>query len=108
MVRNVNRESFCEIVKNEKWDDFRIRRLFDSVLAPVWVSRVLLELKDEPLLALKFFRWAEMRPGFSHTSEGYCILVHILFVHRFYSDVHCILRDIVCSGISLPGVTCLM
>ncbi|KAJ9549682.1 hypothetical protein OSB04_022225 [Centaurea solstitialis] len=101
----IDSETVCEIVRNERWDDYRIRRLIGSGLAPIWVSNILVQLKEEPLLALKLFKWAETTsPKFCHTSESYCILAHILFFHKLYNDSHGILRDLISSsGLVSPG-----
>ncbi|GFZ00327.1 tetratricopeptide repeat (TPR)-like superfamily protein [Actinidia rufa] len=93
----------CKIVREGRWEDNRIVALFDTALAPIWVSRILVGLKEEPILALKFFKWAERRIGFRHTTESYCLLAHILFCSRMYIDAHDILKDLITSTRVFPG-----
>ncbi|KAK6242398.1 hypothetical protein SCA6_007787 [Theobroma cacao] len=100
-----NRESMCKIIQQDQWNDPKIVTLFDSSLAPIWVSKILVGLKQEPKLALKFFKWAKTHKGFGHTSESYCILVHILFYGRMYSDASAILKEFILlrQRVVLPG-----
>ena len=98
-----DKDSVREIVRKQRWDDFRIVSLFDSALAPIWASRVLVELCQDARLALRFFEWAKGRIGFQHTSEAYCILVHILFCARFYSDANAVLKELICLRRVLPS-----
>lgn len=92
-----DRRWVSEIVREGRWDDARIVNLFGSGLAPVWVPRILVALKEDPPLALKLFKWAKTRVGFCHTTESYCLLAHILFCCRMYADAHDILKDLVTS-----------
>ncbi|CAK9144753.1 unnamed protein product [Ilex paraguariensis] len=98
-----NRDVVSNIVREDKWDDFRIVSVFESALAPILVSRILVELKGEPRLALKLFKWAKRHTGFCHTTESYCILAHILFCSRMCIDAHAILKDLVSSNRVLLG-----
>ncbi|CAN6727980.1 unnamed protein product [Malus baccata var. baccata] len=100
---SLNTDSLSRIVQHDYWDDPRIVNLFDSALAPIWVSRFLVELKGDPKLALKLFKWAKTRIGFCHTTESYCILVHMLFFARMYVDAHEVLRELVLLSRALPG-----
>ncbi|XP_068331780.1 putative pentatricopeptide repeat-containing protein At2g02150 [Pyrus communis] len=100
---SLNTDSLSRIVQHDYWDDPRIVNLFDSALAPIWVSRFLVELKGDPKLALKLFKCAKTRIGFRHTTESYCILVHILFFAKMYFDAHQVLRELVLLSRALPG-----
>ncbi|KAK7846667.1 putative pentatricopeptide repeat-containing protein, partial [Quercus suber] len=101
---DINKELVRTIIQQEQWDgNNRILSLFDSALAPIWVSKVLVELKGDPKLACRFFKWAGTRIGFRHTTESYCVLIHILFYKRMYSDAHEIMRELVLLRWVLPG-----
>ncbi|CAN1312688.1 Putative pentatricopeptide repeat-containing protein At2g02150 [Linum perenne] len=103
-VEELGRESISKLVQHEQWDDPRLVSLVSSSLAPIRVSNVVLELRNEPRLALKFFNWAgKAAVGFSHTTESYCLLAHILFCGKLYSDANGLLKELVSSGRSLPG-----
>ncbi|CAH2045766.1 unnamed protein product [Thlaspi arvense] len=96
-----DRDWIRKVVQNDQWDDPQIEKLFDSTLAPIWVPRVLVELKEDPKLAFKFFKWSMSRNGFKHTVESYCIVAHILFCARMYYDANRILREMVLSKAEL-------
>ncbi|CAH8266500.1 unnamed protein product, partial [Arabidopsis lyrata] len=92
-----DRDWIRKVVQNNLWDDPRIEKLFDLTLAPIWVPRALVELKEDPKLALKFFKWSMTRNGFKHSMESYCIVAHILFCARMYYDANSILKEMVLS-----------
>ncbi|CAN6910205.1 hypothetical protein Bca4012_078373 [Brassica carinata] len=83
-----NRDWIRNVVKNDLWEDPQINNLFD----PVHVPRLLLDLREDPRLALKFFKWSTK---FNHTVESYSIVAHILFCSRMYHDANSILREMV-------------
>ncbi|CAI0458199.1 unnamed protein product [Linum tenue] len=105
VIGELDRDSVSKIVQQGCWDDPRIVGLVgsSSSLAPLRVSRVLLVLRHDPRLALKFFNWAKTLIGFRHTTESYCLLAHILFYGRMYFDANDILKELVLAGRSLPG-----
>lgn len=53
-----------KIVIEERWNDVRVESLFNFVLVFVLVLRVLVVLKEDFRLVLKFFKWAKIRFGF--------------------------------------------
>lgn len=99
-----DRDSMKRLVLEERWNDFRIESLFDSALAPVLVSRVLVVLKEEPKLMVKLFRWAKTRIGFRHSTESYCIVIHVLFFNRMYHDAHLMFKEMILSSTPWPGL----
>ncbi|GAV73476.1 PPR domain-containing protein/PPR_1 domain-containing protein/PPR_2 domain-containing protein [Cephalotus follicularis] len=93
----ITKDYLRNIIHQNHWDDPKMVALFSSALSPIWVSKVLVELKEEPKEALEFFKWAKSRTGFSHTTESYTILVHILFHARLYFDATSILKELILS-----------
>jgi pentatricopeptide repeat domain-containing protein 1 len=78
--------------------------MFDSALAPIWVSKVLVNLKGDPKSALKFFySSAGNQVGFRHTNESYSILVHILFCGMFYFDAKNVIKEWILLRREIPG-----
>eukprot|EP00257_Ricinus_communis_P004998 XP_002518802.2 putative pentatricopeptide repeat-containing protein At2g02150 [Ricinus communis] len=99
----LDKASIIKIIQQDQWNDPKFVRFIDSSLGPIWVSRVLVELKQDPKLALKFFRWAKTKFGFCLTTESYCLLVHILFYARMYFDANFFLKELISSRRILPG-----
>lgn len=90
-----DRETIKKIVSEGRWDDCRLVGFIESAKAPNWVSKILVELKQDPLLALKWFKWTQSQNGFLHTVENYCVAAHILFCSRMYHDAHDVLTQLV-------------
>ncbi|KAK8951083.1 putative pentatricopeptide repeat-containing protein [Platanthera zijinensis] len=93
---------FAALAIEGSWEDPRLASLFSSALAPVKVSRVLIELKDDPRSAFRFFLWSSRRRGFRHIAASFCITAHILFKGRMYSEAQHVLQQLVSSTRMLP------
>ncbi|XP_010528962.1 PREDICTED: putative pentatricopeptide repeat-containing protein At2g02150 [Tarenaya hassleriana] len=100
---DLDRDWIRKVVQQDLWGDPKMEKLFDSSLAPIWATRVLVELKEDPRLAFKFFKQARTRSWFQHTTESYCIIAHILFCARMYSDANSILKEMILSRAGFPG-----
>ncbi|KAG9444602.1 hypothetical protein H6P81_015942 [Aristolochia fimbriata] len=85
---DINKDLVNQVLEEEQYDNVNVSSLFNSILSPAKVSKFLIELKEDAALAFKFFNFTAKQKGFSHTLESHCIIIHVLFGARMYSQTH--------------------
>ncbi|KAL5722116.1 hypothetical protein ACHQM5_005675 [Ranunculus cassubicifolius] len=79
---DTNTAKLCKILSNHNGDVSNIEKFLNcsgvSIVSPELVEGVLKKLSNSGALALSFFRWAEKKQGFKHSTECYNALVEAL------------------------------
>lgn len=76
-----NSERLCKILSNHHTSSSNLESALDSAnveVTPTLSIYVLKKLSNAGILALSFFRWAEKKNGFKHTTESYNTLIEAL------------------------------
>lgn len=70
-----------------------LRSLFPDGLSPAEASQIVLEIKNNPRLALSFFLWCNCKSLCNHTLLSYCTIIHILARARLKSQALDLIRE---------------